>query len=80
MTDETRPAPYPRGRFAPAPEEHHAADLTVRGSLPPDLDGRYLRNGPNLLPGEGTGPWSTGHGMLHGIRLRDGRAEWYRNR
>ncbi|MGW8948800.1 carotenoid oxygenase family protein [Streptomyces sp. NPDC055709] len=80
MTDETRPAPYPRGRFAPAPEEHHAADLTVRGSLPPDLDGRYLRNGPNLLPGEGTGHWSTGHGMLHGIRLRDGRAEWYRNR
>jgi carotenoid cleavage dioxygenase len=24
--------------------------------------------------------WFTGDGMVHGIRLRDGRAEWYRNR
>lgn len=45
-----------------------------------DLDGRYLRNGPNPLPGQDTGHWFTGHGMLHGIRLRGGRAEWYRNR
>ena len=32
-----------------------------------------------------TGPapgyhWFTGTGMVHGVRLRDGRAEWYRNR
>ncbi|MBX6387151.1 MAG: carotenoid oxygenase family protein, partial [Microbispora sp.] len=26
------------------------------------------------------GHWFVGHGMIHGIRLRDGRAEWYRNR
>ena len=24
--------------------------------------------------------WFTGTGMVHGVRLRDGRAEWYRNR
>ena len=24
--------------------------------------------------------WFTGEGMVHGIRLRDGKAEWYRNR
>lgn len=24
--------------------------------------------------------WFTGDGMVHGIRLRDGQAEWYRNR
>ena len=24
--------------------------------------------------------WFDGDGMLHGIRLRDGKAEWYRNR
>ena len=80
MTDQTALPLYLQGRFAPVPEEHSAADLTVRGSLPPDLDGRYLRNGPNPLPGQDTGHWFTGHGMLHGIRLRGGRAEWYRNR
>ncbi|MEV2211450.1 carotenoid oxygenase family protein [Streptomyces sp. NPDC050997] len=80
MTDETTLPLYLRGRFAPVPEEHTATDLTVRGSLPPELDGRYLRNGPNPLPGEDEGHWFTGPGMLHGIRLRGGRAEWYRNR
>ena len=48
--------------------------------LPPELTGRYLRNGPNPLPGEPSAHWFTGHGMVHGIRLREGRAEWYRNR
>ncbi|MFC5219783.1 carotenoid oxygenase family protein [Streptomyces coerulescens] len=80
MTDETTPPLYLRGRFAPVPDEHSAAGLTVRGSLPPELDGRYLRNGPNPLPGEDKGHWFAGPGMLHGIRLSDGRAEWYRNR
>jgi carotenoid cleavage dioxygenase len=80
MIDETALPLYLQGRFAPVPEEHDTADLTVRGSLPPELDGRYLRNGPNPLPGEDKGHWFTGPGMLHGIRLRDGRAEWYRNR
>ncbi|MER5516713.1 carotenoid oxygenase family protein [Streptomyces sp. NPDC002763] len=80
MTEETTLPLYLRGRFAPVPEEHSAHDLTVRGTLPPDLDGRYLRNGPNPLPGEDKGHWFTGPGMLHGIRLRDGHAEWYRNR
>ncbi|WP_406331580.1 carotenoid oxygenase family protein [Streptomyces sp. NBC_00203] len=80
MTDETTLPLYVRGRFAPVPDEYSAAGLTVRGSLPPDLDGRYLRNGPNPLPGEDPGHWFTGPGMLHGIRLRGGRAEWYRNR
>ncbi|MFH0176557.1 carotenoid oxygenase family protein [Streptomyces cacaoi] len=80
MADETTVPLYLRGRFAPVPEERSATDLTVRGSLPPELDGRYLRNGPNPLPGEDKGHWFTGPGMLHGIRLRGGRAEWYRNR
>ncbi|MBG0851811.1 carotenoid oxygenase family protein [Streptomyces spinoverrucosus] len=80
MANDTTPPLYLRGRFAPVPDEHTAADLTVRGSLPPELDGRYLRNGPNPLPGEDKGHWFIGPGMLHGIRLREGRAEWYRNR
>ncbi|MGW8886301.1 carotenoid oxygenase family protein [Streptomyces sp. NPDC055749] len=80
MTDETALPLYLRGRFAPVVDEHGTADLTVRGSIPPDLDGRYLRNGPNPLPGQDKGYWFTGPGMLHGIRLRHRRAEWYRNR
>ncbi|MFG2958908.1 carotenoid oxygenase family protein [Streptomyces sp. NPDC048291] len=80
MTEGTALPLYLKGRFAPVPEEHSAFDLTVRGTLPPELDGRYLRNGPNPLPGEDDGHWFTGPGMLHGIRLREGRAEWYRNR
>ncbi|MCX6462457.1 MAG: carotenoid oxygenase family protein [Pseudonocardiales bacterium] len=68
------------GHLAPVPDEISAVDLPVEGALPPELVGRYLRNGPNPLPGETTPHWFIGHGMLHGVRLRGGRAEWYRNR
>jgi carotenoid cleavage dioxygenase-like enzyme len=74
-----RPA-YLAGRFAPVPDEIDAVDLPVEGTLPPELDGRYLRNGPNPRPGEDPGHWFLGHGMLHGVRLAGGRAQWYRNR
>ena len=70
------------GRFAPVQEEVTALDLPVIGELPTELDGRYLRNGPNPMgPVDPvTGHWFVGDGMVHGVRLRDGRAEWYRNR
>ncbi|WP_327087006.1 carotenoid oxygenase family protein [Nonomuraea sp. NBC_01738] len=71
---------YLSGPLAPVPDEIDAHDLEVTGALPPELTGRYFRNGPNPRPGEDPGHWFGGHGMLHGIRLRDGRAEWYRNR
>ena len=71
---------YAAGHFAPVPDETEAHDLPVTGALPAELDGRFLRNGPNPLPGERPGHWFGGHGMLHGVRLRGGRAEWYRNR
>ncbi|MFV0306704.1 MAG: carotenoid oxygenase family protein [Desertimonas sp.] len=81
----TAAAPSPRwatGAYAPVTEELTARDLTVIGRLPAELDGRYLRNGPNPIGpiDPHTGHWFTGDGMVHGIRLRDGRAEWYRNR
>ena len=39
----------------------------------------YVRTGPN--PASGTSKhWFFGDGMLHGVRLAGGRAEWYRNR
>ncbi|WP_327141417.1 carotenoid oxygenase family protein [Nocardia sp. NBC_01327] len=73
---------YLEGGFAPIEHEYTLTELAVTGAIPPHLDGRYLRNGPNPI-GE-IDPqlyhWFSGDGMVHGIRLRDGRAEWYRNR
>ncbi|MDX6740862.1 carotenoid oxygenase family protein [Actinocorallia sp. A-T 12471] len=75
-------SPYLRGPYAPVREEITAFDLPVTGRIPQELDGSYLRNGPNPLGLEDAsyGHWFNGAGMLHGVRLRDGRAEWYRNR
>jgi len=68
-----------RGNYAPVHEELTAFDLPVRGAIPPELRGLYLRNGPN--PKSGSSPhWFTGDGMVHGVRLENGRAAWYRNR
>ncbi|WP_099021000.1 carotenoid oxygenase family protein [Mycolicibacterium palauense] len=70
------------GVYAPIREEFTLTDLEVDGAIPDYLDGRYLRNGPNPV-GE-IDPdlyhWFIGDGMVHGVRIRDGRAEWYRNR
>jgi carotenoid cleavage dioxygenase len=72
---------YLTGAMRPVAEEVTAFDLPVEGTLPPELDGRFLRNGPNPKdPDPATYHWFTGEGMVHGVRLRDGRAEWYRNR
>ncbi|MFY7068336.1 carotenoid oxygenase family protein [Nocardiopsis changdeensis] len=73
---------YLEGPFAPVTEEITAHDLPVTGRIPDGLDGRYLRNGPNPLGVEDPAVhlWGMGQGMVHGVRLREGRAEWYRNR
>lgn len=73
---------YLEGAYAPLDTEHTAFDLPVTGTLPPELDGRYLRNGPNPLtaPDPAAYHWFTGDAMVHGLRLEDGRAAWYRNR
>ena len=70
------------GRYAPMVEEVTATDLQVTGRLPEELQGRYLRNGPNPIGEQdpSTYHWFTGDGMVHGIRLGGGRAEWYCSR
>ncbi|HET7406348.1 MAG TPA: carotenoid oxygenase family protein [Mycobacteriales bacterium] len=74
--------PYLEGNYGPVHEEVTAFDLPVTGELPADLSGRLLRIGPNpVVPADpATYHWFTGTGMVHGVRIRDGRAEWYRNR
>jgi len=69
---------FRRGNYAPVADELTAFDLPVEGAIPPALNGWYLRNGPN--PRQATQHWFTGDGMIHGVRLENGRAAWYRNR
>jgi carotenoid cleavage dioxygenase len=73
--------PYLSGNFAPVAEETTELALSVTGKIPAELCGRLLRIGPNpVAPDPETHHWFTGNGMVHGVRLREGRAEWYRNR
>ena len=77
---DTRLPFYMRGNYAPVADEVESFDLSVSGAIPPGLNGRFFRNGANPPDGVVPSHWFDGDGMLHGIRLRDGRAEWYRNR
>jgi len=74
--------PYLQANFAPVEMESTVTDLSVTGSIPAELSGRFLRNGPNPTGDFNAGKyhWFTGQGMVHGVRLNDGKAEWYRNR
>ncbi|WP_232665269.1 carotenoid oxygenase family protein [Pseudonocardia sp. TRM90224] len=82
MTATAARNPYFRENFLPVNDEVSAVDLPVTGELPRELSGRYLRIGPNPVGNVDAAShhWFMGEGMVHGVRLRDGRAEWYRNR
>jgi carotenoid cleavage dioxygenase len=74
--------PFLSANFAPVEVESTHFDLEVHGKIPEEMDGRFVRIGPNPV-----GPidalrfhWFTSTGMAHGLRLRGGRAEWYRSR
>ncbi len=68
-----------KDNFAPVFEETTATDLKVTGQIPQALNGRLLRNGANPQSGESM-HWFLGNGMLHGVEIRGGQANWYRNR
>ena len=89
---KTHPALDPRGQGPDAPwhliesrtpvfdEVTVLSDqLEVKGAIPPELSGRYIRNTANPQTGW-TEHWFIGDGMLHGIELQNGKATWYRNR
>ncbi|CAN6986876.1 unnamed protein product [Brassica oleracea var. botrytis] len=76
----SRPSVDPKhvlsGNFAPVLDELPPTECEIiHGSLPPSLDGAYIRNGPNpqFLP---RGPYHLfdGDGMLHAIRISNGKA------
>jgi carotenoid cleavage dioxygenase len=74
------PNPYLSGNFAPVDTEISKVRLPIEGSIPSDLQGTLLRNGPNPIAADPADyHWFLGDGMVHAIELRDGEAR-YRNR
>ena len=68
-----------QGPFAPVDQEVTEYDLKVTGTIPAELeDGRLLRVGPNPVDPQDpvTYNWFTGNGMVHGVRISGGKAEW----
>ncbi|WP_338891014.1 carotenoid oxygenase family protein [Rhodococcus sovatensis] len=88
IADPHRPLPvdvahhaHLTGVFAPQREEVDVADLEIVGDLPDDLNGSYLRNGPNprFDPiGSFVFPLD-GDGMVHRVSIAGGQAS-YSNR
>ncbi|HEX4869121.1 MAG TPA: carotenoid oxygenase family protein [Moraxellaceae bacterium] len=74
--------PFLEGPFAPVAEETTSTALRVSGRIPHELDGILARIGPN--PRHVANPaahhWFMGDGMVHGLRLAEGTAQWYRSR
>ena len=72
--------PFLQHGFAPVLDELSVDNLAVRGEVPRDLSGAYLRNGPNPAypPISYTYPFD-GDGMIHGLTFADGKVS-YRNR
>ncbi len=73
---------YLEGNFAPVTEEVTLPCTEIKGEIPTDLAGYFLRNGPNNqfepISNELYHPFD-GDGMIHQLEFKDGKAT-YRNR
>ncbi|KAL4443616.1 hypothetical protein ABPG75_011353 [Micractinium tetrahymenae] len=69
--------PYLQGAFSPQREEVLQEVEVIEGELPPELAGCYLRTGPNpKLDPLGGYHWFDGDGMIHAVRIADGKASY----
>jgi carotenoid cleavage dioxygenase len=77
---KNRENPYLKNNYAPIHEESDFNDLIITGKFPENLQGVYMRNGPNpaFEPISYTYPID-GDGMLHAVYLKNNTAN-YRNR
>ncbi|KAK9913085.1 hypothetical protein M0R45_036910 [Rubus argutus] len=78
MYDTSQPHHYLAGNFAPVVDETPPTkDLNVIGHLPDCLNGEFVRVGPNpkFAPVAGY-HWFDGDGMIHGMRIKDGKATY----
>ena len=69
------------GNFSPVAEERDTTDMKVIGTIPADLQGHFLRVGPNPVHVFSEAAYHTfdGDGMIHAIEFTEGKAR-YRNR
>ena len=70
-----------KGNWYPV-EESASENLDVVGEIPKELNGLFLRNGPNPkepIDHKNYHPFF-GDGMIHGLKIHDGKALWYRNK
>jgi carotenoid cleavage dioxygenase len=73
--------PFLSGVHRPMEQELTLEGLRVEGTILAELDGSYMRTGPNPFAPDPAGyHWFTGDGMVHALRLKDGQAVAYRNR
>ena len=75
--NELEDNPFIHGNYAPVAQEQRGLELeVVAGALPEELDGMFVRNGPNPIPGQMSKRylWIDGHGMLHNICIKQGKA------
>lgn len=78
MYDSSKPLHYLAGNFAPVRDETPpSVALSVHGSLPVCLNGEFVRVGPNpKFPPVAGYHWFDGDGMIHGLRIKDGKATY----
>ena len=73
--------PFVIGVHRPMRSELTLEDISVTGTVPAGLNGRYLKMGANpVLPDTVGSHWFLGDGMVHGIAIGHGKVRWYRNR
>lgn len=81
---------YLSGNYAPVSEEHTQIPVdVVEGSIPTNLRGMFVRNGPNPVPSRPFRKryhWFDGHAMLHNLMFEDDNSlnnndvqAWYTN-
>lgn len=74
--------PFLKGNFAPTALESSEACTEIVGKIPTDIEGSFLRNGPNNQFSPLSDPlyhWFDGDGMIHQLALNNGDAH-YSNR
>ncbi len=69
--------PVFRGYAAPVRIEGDVFDLEVVGTIPPELDGAYIRNSADhaFPPRYANDLFLNGDGMLHKVRIKNGKAD-----
>lgn len=77
--EQRRDYVYLNGNYAPVSEEHLNVPVEIVYGKLPDVDGMFVRNGPNpdvTLRDKKRYHWFDGPGMLHFLRISNGRATY----